>query len=74
MANVDIGRLAIEAPGLSPNEGHRLAQMVAEGLGGVRWTPIQADDMTVNVTASPGSISLERLAQLIIDELRRQLT
>lgn len=85
MAAIEIGRLALEVPGLSPGEGRRLAEMVAEGLAGVDWSGAAAgaagthrDRVTVTVPADlaaptlPGS-RLDRLAATIIAELRRQL-
>jgi len=75
MARVEIERLALEVPGLAPAQGRRLAEMVAQRLAEARWTPARgADHIDVAVTAPAGDASLEHLAGLIIDELRRRMT
>ena len=72
MANVEIERLSLEVPGLAPEQGRRLAEMVAKRLAEARLTPAQSvDRVNVAVTAPGGGGGLEQLAGLIADEIRR---
>lgn len=74
MAEVRIERLALEVPGLAPADGHRLGEMVARRLARERWAPTRgADRVNVAVTAPTGNASLDELAGLIVDELKRQM-
>ncbi len=70
---VEIDKLALEMPGLSAEEGRRLAEMVAEGLGGVEWPRSAPDSIDAEIVAEPGSTGLEQMARMIVAEIRRQL-
>jgi len=72
MADVSIDRLSIDVPGLRPEHGERLARLVAEGLGAMsNRSDISLDQLRLDIQTS--ELGLERLARLIVDELRRQV-
>jgi hypothetical protein len=74
MANVEIGRLSLQVPGLPPEQGRRLAEMVARRLAEARSAPGRsADRVDVAVKAPGGGASLDQLAGLIADEIRRSM-
>ena len=74
MADVDIGRLSVEVPGLSPDAGRRLGAMIAQRLADTRWTPPKsADNAKIAVGAPANGADLETLAGLIVAELKRQM-
>jgi hypothetical protein len=68
---IKIGTLSLEVPGLSPEEGRRLAERVAFGLSGVEWPQTPPDRVAVTVEA--GSTGVDDLATIIVGELRRHL-
>ena len=73
MASVEIGRLTLDVPGLTPPDGHRLAEIVAKGLADARWAPARgAEHIGLAVSAPATGASLEQLAGLIVAELRRR--
>jgi hypothetical protein len=76
VVKVDIGTVALEVPGLSAPAGRRLAERVAEGLGGVDWAAAPASAITLSVTteADVESVHLDLLAASIVSALRRQLS
>jgi hypothetical protein len=72
MPNVEIDRLTLDVPGLGPDQGRRLGEMIAARLAERRWAPpANKDHAQVAVTAPPGDASLEQLAGLIAAELQR---
>jgi hypothetical protein len=73
MASLEIGRLTVEMPGLAADEGQRLAEMIGRRLAEARWAPARHPDH-VGITIAQGQESLERLADLIADEMQRRLT
>ena len=74
MTEVQIERLVLEVPGLAPADGHRLGEMVASRLARERWAPARnADRIDVAVAAPAGDASLDELAGMIVDELKRQM-
>ncbi len=65
---------AIEVPGLLPDAGRRLGEMIAQRLADTRWTPPKsADNAKVAVAAPANGADLETLAGLIVAELERQM-
>jgi hypothetical protein len=75
MARIEIERMALEVPGIAPEQGRRLAELVAHGLAVHQWPAGEektTDSMAVSITAHAG-LSTEQLAQMIIKELLRQL-
>jgi hypothetical protein len=61
-------------PGLTPAQGHRLAELIAKRLAQARWIPTRgADRVDVAVTAPADDASLEQLAGLIVDEMRQRV-
>ena len=73
MPSVEIGRLTLDVPGLAPDQGRRLGEMIAARLAQTRWMPPAGTDRTqVAVTAPAGDANLEQLAGLIADALQRQ--
>jgi hypothetical protein len=76
MPDVEIGKLAIEVPGLTAEQGRRLAQLIVDGLGGIRWPDHAAaskDRASVTVAAEPGKMALEQLADTVVCEILRQM-
>ena len=74
MADIEIKRLTLQVPGLPADQGHRLAELVAAGLGKARFAPpAKTGDTNVEVTA-PAGASLDELAGAIVTALRRQMT
>jgi hypothetical protein len=72
MADVEIGRLSLEVPGIEPEQGRRLAGMVATRLAAARLAPARsAERLDVAVAAPAGGGSLEQLAGLIVEQIRR---
>ena len=72
MADVEIGRLSLEVPGIEPEQGRRLAGMVAKRLAAARLAPARsAGRLDVAVAAPAGGGSLEQLASLIVEQIRR---
>lgn len=74
MPNVEIGKLALEVPGLAPESGRRLAELVVEGLAGVEWPSAAPARVSATVPGEAGSGNVEHLAAAIVAELRRQLS
>ena len=73
MAEVEIGRLALEVPGIGPAQGRRLAELIAQRLAQARWTPAHgAGRIDVGVPAS--GAGLDEIAGMIVDAMRRQMT
>jgi hypothetical protein len=70
--SVEIDRLTLEMPGLSAEQGHRLAELVAAKLELARFAPVQSADK-VKVELSSTGASLDELAALIVAGLRRQM-
>ncbi len=74
MSLVKIGKLSIEAPGLTMEQGQRLAELVVDGIRGVRWPDQAASASSTNITvaAGPGEMAVEQLAYKIVREILRQ--
>jgi hypothetical protein len=76
MANLEIERLSLKLSGLSPGDGERLAQLVANALA---QSPLAGDSnrempaMNINLQSTAGS-NLNRLSEQIVGEIRRQLS
>jgi hypothetical protein len=73
MAEVEIERLALEVPGLGPAQGRRLAELIAQRLSQARWTPAHGTDR-IEVAVSAAGASLDEIAKMIVDEMRRRMT
>jgi hypothetical protein len=78
MTLLDVERISLQVPGLSPEEGRRLAVLVADGL--VSAVPSRAGDAKIgslSVRTAGAGAPLDELAQHILDgitaELRRNL-
>jgi hypothetical protein len=74
VTRIDIGRLAIDAPHLSADDGERLARRVAEGLRSevpLRDHGSAVDAMRVAVNDQGGGI--DALAEAIVADLLRQI-
>ena len=74
MTALYIERLALRVPGLSDQQGRRLAELVGEGLATAPHVQAsgQFGRLEVRVTAEPGQ-DVSRLAQAIVAELLRQV-
>lgn len=74
MPSVNIRKLSIEAPGLTVEQGQRLAELVVDGLTGIRWPDQAASASSTNITvvAGPGEMAVEQLAYKIVREILRQ--
>jgi hypothetical protein len=76
MPRVEIDRLGIEVPGLTAEQGRRLAEMVVDGLGGVQWpdqAPQSSGKVSGTVDAGAGKAGLEEMAAAIVREILRQI-
>jgi hypothetical protein len=74
MADVEIERLSLQVPGLAPEQGRRLAEMVAKRLAEARLTPARnLDHVHIEMAARRDGESLEQLAGAIADEIRRSM-
>ena len=71
MADVEIGRLSLEMPGIEPEQGRRLAGMVAKRLAAARLAPARSLERVDAAVAAPAGGSFERLADLIVEEIRK---
>jgi hypothetical protein len=73
MADLHIDRLALSLPGFSADEGRRLARLITDGLAAA---PFEAAgslaSVRVEVSGGPRE-SLDRLADQVVAEVRRQL-
>jgi hypothetical protein len=69
-----IERLALRVPGLSEQQGRRLAELIGEGLAAAPHVQAsgQLGRMELRVTAESGQ-DVSRLAQAIVAELLRQV-
>jgi hypothetical protein len=74
MANVEIERLSLQVPGLSMEQGRRLAEMVAARLAEARLTPVNGTDKVDVAVAAPGAgASLEQLTSAIVEQIQRSM-
>jgi len=76
LPQLNIEKLSIEAPGISPELGQRLARLVVDGLTGVRWPKKTASDASLvkaTVQAGTANMSLEQMARAIVEEIGRQI-
>jgi hypothetical protein len=74
MANVEIERLSLQVPGLSMEQGRRLAEMVAARLAEARLAPVKGTDKVDVAVAAPGAgASLEQLTSAIVEQIRRSM-
>jgi hypothetical protein len=77
VAQLSIDRMSIEAPpGMTPEQGERLALLIVDGLGGVRWpgtTPGDTAKVKATVTAGTKEMSLKQMAQAIVEEIVRRI-
>lgn len=71
MADVDIERLSLEVPGIEPEQGRRLADMVAKRLAAAQLAPARSIERIDAAVAGPAGASFEQLAELIVAEIRR---
>lgn len=77
MPDLSIDRLSLHLTGISEEDGRRLARCIGEGLGaalpvgGPAW-PAALRAMHLSVAPAEGS-SIERISQLVIADLLRQL-
>jgi hypothetical protein len=71
MADVEIGRLSLEVPGIEPEQGRRLADMVAKRLAAARLSPARSVERVDAAVAAPSGGSFEQLADLIVAEIRK---
>jgi hypothetical protein len=72
MAGLHIDRLALSLPGFSADEGRRLARLIADGLAAATFEAA-GNRASVRVDVSGPSQGLDRLADQIVAEVRRQL-
>lgn len=72
MPDVEIDRLSLQVPGLSPEQGHRLAELVAAALERERFAP-RAPATRVKVELASAGGGVEQLAVTIAAALRRQM-
>jgi hypothetical protein len=84
MGSLQVDRLSLRLSGLSPEEGQRLARLIAERLGtgayvGLRTGTLagtgkraRVDSIQVQAAAQPGS-DLDRLASQIAEQVLREL-
>jgi len=76
MPRVEIDRLGIEVPGLTAEQGRRLAELVVDGLGGVQWpdrVPQNSGTVSIAVDSGAGNRELEEMATAIVREILRQI-
>lgn len=76
MPRVEIDRLGIEVPGLTAEQGRRLAELVVDGLGGVQWpdrVPQSSGNVSIAVDSGAGNRGLEEMAAAIVREILRQI-
>lgn len=75
MAGVSIGKITIDAPGLSEHEGHALARLVADRLGMAATRidrPVCQEHASATVTGGkPGG--MDALASQIVSDLLRRI-
>ena len=74
MTMLEIGRLAIDAPHLSAEDGERLAQRIAAGLRSEvpqREEGVAVDTLRLSVTDSGGGV--DQLARAIVAGLLREI-
>ena len=74
MSDIQIDRLTLQVPGLSPADGRRLALQIAEGLGAA-GTTLSARDipaLRIDLTAGPKT-GVDELARQVIAEILRQV-
>jgi len=74
MPSVEIGRLTINAPGLEPEQGRRLGELIASRLAEARWLPAGSTPSVRISLSQPGGTDVDRLAALIITEMQRRLS
>jgi hypothetical protein len=75
MTVMHVDRLTLHLPGMSEWEARRLAQLVAQGLGGAALPadmPRRMDALRTEIAAQPGEAT-ERLAHRIVEALVRQV-
>jgi hypothetical protein len=75
MAGMSIDRMVIDAPGLSEEEGRRLAHLVAERLSTSTARidrPISQPSVQMAVQGGAAS-EIDRLAQQIVEDLLRRI-
>lgn len=72
--NVDVDRLTLRLPGMTPADGRRLAQLVGEALASAPAAQGSGhvDSLRVTLDARPGE-GLERLADRIAAGILRNL-
>jgi len=74
MPELEIGRLALNIPGLHPDAAPRLAKLVADGLGRAALPDVfRAERLDIELSAGAHGASVEQLAHQIIRELLRQM-
>ncbi len=74
MANVQINRLVLDGADLTPDQGERLARLVAQELRALRWDGSrQIGTLSLSVAAGEASDGLEELARRIAVALRQQV-
>jgi len=75
MTNLNIDRLTLKLSGLSKDQGHHLAQLIAEGLANSEiagYSARDAPNLQLNITAQPNA-RVDRLANQIVSEVLRQI-
>jgi FlaA1/EpsC-like NDP-sugar epimerase len=74
VADMNIDRLIVRAPGLSEDQGRRLALQIAAQLAPAGGLPAAGDLPRLEVRAAAArSVDVRDLAQRIVDEALRQL-
>jgi hypothetical protein len=78
MSELLIDRLTLRMPGISADDGKRLAQHVSGQLAATDFSQAQLaaserNSLVVNVSATPG-MALEHTARLIVADVIRQLS
>jgi hypothetical protein len=74
VSDIQIDRLSLHVPGLSPAAGRRLALQIAEGLGAAGATMSTRDIPALRIDLTAGPITgVDELARQVIAEILRQV-
>jgi hypothetical protein len=74
MSPLSVDRISVQAPGLSPGEGRRLARLLAEGLGAAVPTGARpASVPSMSVRSATAAAPVDELAQRVLADLAAEL-